>query len=76
MKSKLVNKKFLLFIHCCCKTAVCNGDQLLDFFVLELIPSQVTFSTDPEVPIQNCAVMGFTPCMLCAVLCVYWIISC
>ena len=65
----------------CCKTAVCNGDQLLDFSVPELVRSQSTFSTEPEV-LQNCAgstlcssaglavsdcaaVMGLTPCMLC-----------
>ena len=65
----------------CRKTAVCNGDQLFDFSVLELVQSQSTFSTDPEV-LQNCAgftlcssagpavdkcstVMGLTPCMLC-----------
>ena len=61
-------------------TAVCDGDQLLDFSVPELVRSQPTFSTDPEV-LQNCAgfplcslaglavgdsaaVMGLTPCML------------
>ena len=43
----------------CRKTAVCNGDQLLDFSVPELVRSQSTFSTDPEV-LQNCA--GFTLC--------------
>ena len=43
--------------NCCRKTAVCNGDQLLDFSVLELVWSQSTFSTDPEV-LQNSA--GFT----------------
>ena len=64
----------------CRKTAVCNGDQLPDFSVPELVRSQSTFSTDPEV-LQNCAgftlcssaglagkrsaVMGLTPCMLC-----------
>ena len=67
--------------NCCRKTAVCNRDQLLDFSVWQLVGSQSTFSTDPEV-LQNCAgftlcssaglavddcaaVMGFTPCMLC-----------
>ena len=45
--------------YCCRKTAVCNGDQLLDFSVPELVRSQSTFSTDPEV-LQNCT--GFTLC--------------
>ena len=45
--------------YCCRKTAVCNGDQLLDFSVPELVRSQSTFSTDPEV-LHNCA--GFTLC--------------
>ena len=66
---------------CCRKTAVCNGDQLVDFSVPELVQSQSTFRTDPEV-LQNCtgftlcssagravgecsAVMGLTHCMLC-----------
>ena len=31
--------------YCCRKTAVCIGDQLLDFSVPELVPSQSTFST-------------------------------
>ena len=75
-----------LIIHCnqdiCCRmVAVCNGDQLLDFSVPELVQSQSAFSTDPEI-LQNCegftlcssaglavgecsAVMGLTPCMLC-----------
>ena len=35
--------------YCCRKTAVCNGDQLLNFSVLELFGSQSMFSTDPEV---------------------------
>ena len=35
--------------YCCRKTVVCNGDQLLDFSVPELVRSQSTFSTDPEV---------------------------
>ena len=60
---------------------VCEGDQLLDFSVPELVRSPSTFSTDPEV-LQNragftlcsstglavgecSAVMGLTPCMLC-----------
>ena len=67
-----------LVYNCCRKTAVCNGDQLLDFSVPELVRSQSTFSTDPKV-LQNCAgftmcssaglavgecsVMGLTPCM-------------
>ena len=38
--------------------AVCNGDQLLDFSVPELVRSQSTFSTDPEV-LQNCAYFTF-----------------
>ena len=37
----------------------CNGDQLFDFSVPELVQSTSTFSTDPEV-LQNCA--GFTLC--------------
>ena len=45
--------------YCYRKTAVCNGDQLLDFSVPELVRSQSTFSTDPEV-LQNCA--SFTFC--------------
>ena len=73
--------KTFINVYCCRETAVCNGDQLLDFSVLELVLSQSTFSTDPEV-LQNCAsftlfssaglavshcsaVMGLTPCMLC-----------
>ena len=69
------------FDNCCRKTAVCNGNQLLDFSVLELVRSQSMFSTDPEV-LQNCAgftlcssvglavgecsaVMDLAPCMLC-----------
>ena len=71
----------MLCYNCCRKTAVCIGDQLLDFSVPELIQSQSTFSTDPEV-LQICtgftlcssaglavgdcsAVMGLTSCMLC-----------
>ena len=50
---------YLYEYYCCRKTAVCNGDQLLDFSVPELVWSQSTFSTDPEV-LQNCA--GFTLC--------------
>ena len=46
--------------NCCCrKTAVCNGDQLLDFSLPELVRSQSTYNTYPEV-LQNCA--GFTKC--------------
>ena len=45
--------------NCCRKTAICNGDQLLDFSVQELVLSQSTFSTDREV-LQNCS--GFTLC--------------
>ena len=65
---------------CCRKTAVFIGDQLLIFSVPELVRSQSTFSTDPEV-LQNCAgfmlyssaglsvgecsaVMGLPVCML------------
>ena len=33
---------------CCRKTAVCIGDELLDFFVPELVRSQSTFF-NPEV---------------------------
>ena len=67
--------------QCCRKTAVCNGDQLLDFSVAELVQSQSTFGTDSKV-LQNCAastlccsaglavgdcaaVLGLTLCMLC-----------
>ena len=46
-------------VSCCCKTAVCIGDQLLDFYVPELVRSQSTFGTDLEV-LQNCA--DFTLC--------------
>ena len=83
-----VNEKFFIILFhdknksiCCRKTALRIGDQLLDFSVPELVPSQSTFSTDPEV-LHNCtgstlcssaslpvdefsAVMGLTPCMLC-----------
>ena len=45
------------FDYCCRKTAVCNGDQLLDFSVPKLVLNQS--STDPEV-LQNCA--GITLC--------------
>ena len=45
--------------YCCLTTAVCNRDQLLDFSVPELVWSQSTLITDPEV-LQNCA--GFTLC--------------
>ena len=65
--------------HACLVAVVRH--QLLDFSVTELVQSQSTFSTDPEV-LQNCAgstlcsstalagseccaVMGLTPCMLC-----------
>ena len=73
----------MIFISasCCRKTAICIGDQLLDVSVPELVRSQSTFSTDPEV-FQNCigftlcsstglavgefsAIMGLTTCMLC-----------
>ena len=43
--------------YCCRKTAVCNGDQLLDFSLPELVRSQSKLSTDPKV-LQNCT--GFT----------------
>ena len=73
---------------CCRKTAVCNGDQLLDFSVPELVRIPSRFSTDPEV-IENCAgftlcssvnlavgecsaVMGLTPCMLCVQIYCVW----
>ena len=39
--------------------AVCYGDPWLHFSVPELVRSQSTFSTNPEV-LQNCA--GFTLC--------------
>ena len=77
------NKYLSLFglCNCCRKTAVCNGDQLLNFSLPELVRSQSTFSTDTEV-LQICAgftlcssvglavgdcaaVLGFTSCMLC-----------
>ena len=38
--------------YCCRNSAVCIGDQLLDFSVPELVRSQSAFSTDPEV-LQN-----------------------
>ena len=77
-------------LNCCRKTAVCIGDQLLDVSVPELLQSQSMFSTYPDVlqKYKGCtlcssaglaagecsAVMGWTPCMLCAqiycVLCV------
>ena len=53
-KYYLIKQKIIPDI-CCRKTAVCIGDQLLDFSVPELVRSQST----PEVP-QNCA--GFTLC--------------
>ena len=70
--------------NCCRKTAVCNGDEVLDISVLELVRSPSMFSTDPEV-LQNCAgftlcssaglavggcaaVLGLTPCMLCVLI--------
>ena len=74
-----------VWINCCChKTVVCNGDQLLNFSILELVQSLSMFSKDPEV-IQNCtgftlcssaglavgkcsAVMGLTPGMLCVLI--------
>ena len=42
-----------MVFYCCRKIAVCNKDQLLDFSVPELVQSQSTLSTDPEV-LQNC----------------------
>ena len=76
----IVNIHCILY-YCCHKTAVCNGDQLLDFSVPELVWSQSKFSTDLEV-LSNCArftlyssagpavcecsaVKGLTPCRLC-----------
>ena len=50
-------RKQHLIYFCCRKTTVCNEDQLLDFSVPELVRSQSTFCTDPEV-LQNCA--GFS----------------
>ena len=81
IKFSVYQVSHLSLSYCCRKTAVCNGDQLLDFSVPELVWSLSTFSTDPEV-LQNCtgftlcistglavgecsAVMGLTPCMLC-----------
>ena len=65
----------------CRKTAVCNGDQLLHFSVPELFRSQSSFSTHPcssaglEVG-ERSAVMGLTPCMLCAqIYCVLCIVD-
>ena len=77
----IINYKSWVMNHCYRKTAVCDGDQLLDFSAPELGRSQSTFSIDPKV-LQNCAsftlcssaglavsdcaaVMGLTPCMLC-----------
>ena len=45
--------------YCCRKTAVCIGDQLLDFSVPELGQIQSAFSINPEV-LQNSA--GFILC--------------
>ena len=80
-QAHLFSFELFLVTNCCRKTAVCIGDQFLDFSVPELDGSQSTFSTDPEI-LQNCtgftlcssvglavdevsAVMGLTPCMLC-----------
>ena len=38
----------LIVFNCCRKTAVCNGDQLLDFSVPELVRSQSTFTGSPS----------------------------
>ena len=67
--------------YCCRKTTVGIEDQLLNFSVPELVLSQSTISTDPEVLSnragfnlcssaglavgERSAVMGLTPCMLC-----------
>ena len=56
-KSVLKYQTSRTLCYCCRKTAVCNGDQLLDFFVPELVWSQSTFSSDREV-LQNYT--GFT----------------
>ena len=45
--------------YCCRKATVCNGHQWLDFSVPELVRSQSTCSTYPEV-LQKCA--SFTLC--------------
>ena len=53
---------FSLVLFCCRKTAVCNGNQLLDYSVPELVLSQSMLSTDPEV-LQNCSdLCRFTLC--------------
>ena len=52
--------------NCCGKTAVCNGDQLLNCSVPEIVQSQLTFSMDPKV-FQNCA--GFTLCSSAGLAC-------
>ena len=57
--STIRTSKVLAIYNCYHKTAVCIGDQLLDFSVPELVRSQSTFSTDPEV-LQNRA--GLTLC--------------
>ena len=82
-KNWVIKAELQTFNRCyyCRKTAVCVGDQLLDFSVPELVRSQSTFSNDLEV-LQNCtgftlcssaglavgkcpAVMDLTPCILC-----------
>ena len=76
----ILNSKF----YCCRKTAVCDGDQLLDCFVPELVRSQSTFSTDSKVlhdcagftaglAVGDCAaVLGLTPCMCVQIYCVLY----
>ena len=54
-KKNYNNKLNIIPLNCCRKTEICNGDQLLDFSVPELVRSQSKFSTDQEV-LQNCAV--------------------
>ena len=74
-------KSIECYFFCCRKTAVCDGDQLLDFSIPEHLRSQSTFSTDLEIlknyagytlcssagsqSAECSAVIGFTPCMLC-----------
>ena len=54
----LLNKHCWVYV-CYRKTALCDGDLNTRFSVPELVRSQSTFSTYPEVR-QNC--MGFTLC--------------
>ena len=64
--------------YCCRKTAVCNGDQLLDFLYRNSFGANqslaLTHSSAGLAVGDYAAAMGFTTCMLCVqiycVLCV------